>query len=196
MSAIPTQLRNYITKYTPFSDADWAAIASKFSKIELPSDALVLEEGKICRYLYFLECGLLRYYILKDGAEVTKYFTEAPYCFTSQVSFTAQVPARESIQALEPSEIWQITLDDTNALLNLPSWSTFVRKLIQEVQYYTEVILQELQTETAEQRYWRMLHEQDPLLQRVPLKYLASYLGIAPQSLSHIRRKIAEENRT
>ena len=72
-------------------------------------------------------------------------------------------------------------------------WNTFIRKLIQEVQYYTETILQEVQTETAENRYKKMIEQQPELLQRLPLKYLASYFGIAPQSLSRIRKKILAE---
>ncbi len=70
-----------------------------------------------------------------------------------------------------------------------------MRKLIQEVQYYTEEILQEIQTETAENRYIKLLESNPALLQRVPLKYLASYLGIAAQSLSRIRKKLAKQKR-
>jgi hypothetical protein len=87
-------------------------------------------------------------------------------------------------------------LKQANELLELKSWNTFVRKLIQEVQYFTEQILQEVQTETAENRYEKMLKVNPTLLKRLPLKYLASYFGIAPQSLSRIRKKIIAKDRT
>ena len=77
--------------------------------------------------------------------------------------------------------------------MEVKSWNTFVRKLIQEVQYFTEKILEEIQTETAEKRYEKMLKNEPLPLQRIPLKYLASFFGIAPQSLSRIRKKIANE---
>ena len=188
--------RKFIENYTPLSDADWATISACFQLKIVEKDAILLEEGKICRHLYFLESGLLRYFINKNGNEIIKFFTEAPYCFTSQVSFNAEKPATENIQALEKSVLWQATLKDVNDLLELKSWNTFVRKLIQEVQFYTEEILEELQTETAEQRYEKMLLNEPEFVQRVPLKHLASYLGIAPQSLSRIRKKIAEKSRT
>ncbi len=102
----------------------------------------------------------------------------------------------EAVAYLEKSIIWQMTLQQANDLLELKSWNTFVRKLIQEVQYYTEEILQEIQTETAENRYKKMIEINPQFLQRVPLKYLASYLGIAPQSLSRIRKKLVSNSRS
>jgi CRP-like cAMP-binding protein len=188
--------RQFIENYTSLSDTDWKEISKCFEKRILNKDQILLAEGKICRHLYFIESGLLRFYINKDGNEIIKFFTEAPYCFTSQVSFTAEKPATENIEAIEKSIIWQTNLQQANDLLELKSWNTFVRKLIQEVQYYTEEILQEIQTETAESRYKKMIETNPELLQRLPLKYLASYFGIAPQSLSRIRKKITQESRT
>ena len=183
-------LRQFIENYTTLSDKDWKQISVCFEKRVVEKDEILLQEGKICRHLYFIESGLLRYFINKDGNDITKFFTEAPYCFTSQVSFTSEKPSTENIQAIEQSVILQTTLKQANDLLELKSWNTFIRKLIQEVQYYTEEILQEIQTETAENRYKKMIETNPQLLQRVPLKYLASYFGIAPQSLSRIRKRI------
>jgi CRP-like cAMP-binding protein len=188
--------RKFIENYTTLSDNDWKEISQCFEKKILDKDQILLGEGKICRHLYFIESGLVRFYINKDGNDITKFFTDAPYCFTSQVSFTAEKPATENIQAIEKSIIWQTTLKQANELLELKSWNTFVRKLIQEVQSYTEEILQEIQTETAEHRYEKMLKSNPILLQRLPLKHLASYFGIAPQSLSRIRKKIIPKDRT
>lgn len=188
--------RHFIENYTTVSDQDWMTISACFKQQTLEKDEILLEEGKICRHLYFIESGLLRYFIYKDGNDITKFFTEAPYCFTSQVSFTAEKPATENIQAIEKSVVLQTTLKQANDLLELKSWNTFIRKLIQEVQYYTEEILQEIQTETAENRYLKMLEKQPQLVQRIPLKHLASYFGIAPQSLSRIRKKIVIKYRT
>ncbi|MGA0560676.1 Crp/Fnr family transcriptional regulator [Larkinella sp. VNQ87] len=188
--------KRFIETYTELPDADWNRIVGCFEKTSIRKNELLLREGQVCRHLYFLETGLLRYFLIKDGDDITKFFTVAPYCFTSQVSFTSEKPAKESIQALEPSVVWLTTLRQANELLALPSWNTFVRKLIQEVQYFTEELLQALQTETAEQRYEKMLRTNPALLQRIPLKYLATYFGIAPQSLSRIRKKLSQADRS
>jgi CRP-like cAMP-binding protein len=182
--------RQFIQQYTPLSNADWASVESYLVRMEVKKETILLEEGKICRHLYFLESGLLRFFILKNGNDITKYFTDIPYCFTSIKSFDAQIPATESIETLEDTVLWAITSDNVKRLFNLPAWNTFTRKLIQEVQTYTDEILEDMQTETAENRYKKMLFENDPLLQRVPLKHIASYLGIAPQSLSRIRKTV------
>jgi CRP-like cAMP-binding protein len=180
--------RQFIHNYTPLSNEDWAIVEKHLVRMEVKKETILLQEGKVCRHLYFLESGLLRFFILKNGNEVTKYFTDVPYCFTSIKSFEAQKPATESIETLEDTVLWAMTFESVQSLQNLPVWSTFTRKLVQEVQTYTDEILEELQTETAENRYKKMLFNNDPLLQRVPLKHIASYLGIAPQSLSRIRK--------
>ena len=188
--------RQYIQKYTPLPDREWQLIQPLLRYREIPAGFSLLEEGKRWQDLYFLEEGLLRFFVWRDGRDITKFFTTAPYCFTSQRSFAQQLPASENIESLTASSLWSLDRTSAFELLAYPAWSTFVRLLIQEVLFYTEQILAEMQQETAEQRYRKMLLEGDPLLQEVPLKHLASYFGIAPQSLSRIRKKIFEEVRT
>ncbi len=184
------EFRKFVEQYVKIPDEDWSLISTKFVKKSLPKNHNILEQGKICKSLYFLENGLLRYFVLKDGNEVTKFFTIAPYCFTSQASFNSNKPANEYIQTIEPSIIWEISYEQNEELLKLNSWNSFARKITQEVQFFTEEILEELQTETAENRYQKLLNNQPELLQRIPLKHLASFFGVAPQSLSRIRKKL------
>jgi CRP-like cAMP-binding protein len=113
--------RQFIENYTTLSDKDWKQITVCFEKRVVEKDEILLQEGKTCRHLYFIESGLLRYFINKDGNNITKFFTEAPYCFTSQVSFTAEKPSTENIQAIEQSVIWLTTLQQANDLLELKS---------------------------------------------------------------------------
>jgi len=183
--------RKYISTFTKLPEQDWLEIEACLVRKEYPAGAMLLKSGEVCKRLYFVESGLLRFFILRDGVDVTKFFTEAPYCFTSQRSFTDDTPSNDCIETLENSVIWEMTKEQAFELFRLNSWSEFVRKLIQEVQFNTEQILEAIQNETAESRYLQMLENNDPLLNRVSLKHLASYLGIAPQSLSRIRKKLA-----
>ena len=184
--------RSYLNEYTTISDQDWKAIASKLERVVIQRKAILLREGEVCRNVYFVEEGLLHFFIIRDGLEVTRYFTPAPYLFTSQQSFSNLQPAQENIQAIEDCMLWKMSHEAAYELLELRSWSTFVRKLLQEVQYNTELIYTETQTLTAEERYQKLLAESPELLQRVPQKLIASYLGIAPQSLSRLRKRIFE----
>lgn len=188
--------QQYIQNYTAISSSEWSKIEPDLQLVYYGQKDIILTEGEVCNFLYFLEEGLLRYVVNQDGEELTKYFTIAPYCFTSQKSFTRRIPALEGIQAIEKSKVWKISYEASDKLLQLSGWNTFIRKLILEVQGYTDDIVKELQSRTAEERYSQLLINSSELLKRVPQKYLASYLGIAPQSLSRIRKKLTHENRS
>ncbi len=183
--------KDFISKYCPISENDWQQIFPCLKRKVIQPGELILAEGNVCRHVYFLENGFLRYFVWKDGIDVSKFFTNPPYCFTSQRSFTQQIPSNENIEALEESIVWEMTREDAYRLFEIKSWNTFVRNLVQEVQFFTEEILVELQNKTAEERYKEMLTNGDILLEKVPLKHLASFLGIAPQSLSRIRKKLS-----
>lgn len=188
--------KKYILKYQSLNLDEWEQIERCLTRKEYTKGEVILANGKICRKLYFLEDGFLRFYILKDGEKVSKFFTEAPYCFTSQRSFANGIPTDDTIEALKDSIIWEMDKMDAFNLLRIPNWSEFIRKLIQEVQYFTERILEETQNYTAEERYSRMLEQNSSILLHAPLKDVASYLGIAPQSLSRIRKNIGQINRS
>lgn len=187
---------NFILRYTKMSNVDWQEVEDCLTKKRYKKGEILLHEGRICKKLYFLESGALRFFITKDGDEISKFFTLPLYCFTSQRSFNNEIPAQESIAALEDSIVWEMSRKDAYELYRLDSWSSFVRKLTQEVQFFTEQILEEIQNYTAEERYCKMIDQGDLLLQKVPLKHLATYLGIAPQSLSRIRKKYMDRQRT
>ena len=187
--------RTYILKYSKLSDSEWSEIEKSLTLKTYKQGELLLESGKVCKKLYFLEEGFLRYFTFKEGNDISKFFTEAPYCFTSQRSFTNDLPSEENIEAVKDSKVWEMSKTDAFELLKYPNWSEFIRKLIQEVQFYTEQILDEVQNSTAEERYIKMIEENDQILIDAPLKDVASYLGIAPQSLSRIRKKYWDSQR-
>ncbi len=188
----PSAFRKFIGNYVFLPEKDWDVISRYVRLGVVKKGDFVLRAGEVCNTFWFLEQGLLRFSVLKNGEYVTKFFTVAPYAFTSQYSFSNRLPAQENIEALEESILWKVSFEDSNTLFCLESWNTFVRKLIQEVQHFTEQILEEVQNETAENRYLRLVENKPGLVQRIPLKYLASFLGITPQSLSRIRRKVTE----
>jgi len=143
--------RLFINNYVSLSENDWKEIEALTQKEYLPKGALLLEEGKVCRHLYFLESGLLRFFVWRDGRDISKFFTIPPYCLTSQRSFNQKEPAKENIETLEDSILYKMRREDVILLLEKnPRWNQFARKLTQEVQFFTEQIYEDLQNITIE----------------------------------------------
>lgn len=186
--------RKFIEQYSIVPDEDWLTINEAFERKLFAKNEIILKEGSVCRNFYFLQTGLIRCFTNLDGTDITKYFTAAPYCFTSIESFTKQKLAEESIQTLEESVIWFASANNLEKLKTLYSWNEFTTKLLQEVQQFTRNSLLETKTKTADQRYRELLNNKPEVIQRIPLKYLSSFLGVAPQSLSRIRKNLTKRN--
>lgn len=184
-------MREFIEKYIKLQDQEWNQIQLLFDIKEYKKNEFILEEGQICRYFYFLEQGLLRFYNTVDGNDITRTFTIAPYCFTSRESFRRQTASTEGIQALDKSVVWQIPFSHFNKLESVNAWNIFMRRLLNEIQEYSESYYLEIRTMTVEERYMKILSlYPDKILRKIPLKHLSTFLGVAPQSLSRIRKKL------
>ena len=185
------KLKEFIETYTKLNDSEWITIRELFGKREFKKKAIILGEGEVCRYFYFLESGLIRFYYNIDGNDITKTFTISPYCFTSTISFRKQIASTEGIQALENCTVWQISFDNYKELEKVNSWNIFIRKLLNEIQEFSEAFYLDIRTMTAEDRYKKILKVYpNDLIRKIPLKHLSSFLGIAPQSLSRIRKNL------
>jgi CRP-like cAMP-binding protein len=186
--------RNFIEHYSKLSDEEWQEIDLMFDYIDYEPNEIILNEGEICRYFYFLETGLIRFHNFIDGDDITRTFTIAPYCFTSNISFRRQSPSGEAIQALDKTTVRRISYKNYKKLEGYNSWNMFIRKLLNEIQEFSEAFYLDIRTKTAEQRYLKLIEEYpDEILNKIPLKHLSTFLGIAPQSLSRIRRKFNDK---
>ena len=184
--------RAFILEYTEITDSDWKLVEPSLSHKVYQENRFILKEGKVCNHLYFLENGLVRYFISSEGKEKTILFKQPPSCFTSQSSFTQQLPATENIQAIEESAVWMITREDSDRLIDLvPNWNIFLRKLDFHTQHQTHEILKLLECKTPEERYDAMLKFGPDLVDVIPLKHLASYLDMTPQMLTIIHKRHA-----
>ncbi len=176
------------------TEEDIRAFSSKAKTAEFHKGDLFVKEGNICRRLLFIHQGLFRYYILHDGNDITKDFaldSQNPFC-VSYTSFMLQNPSEIWIEALEPSQVWLWDQADIQSLFNEhPSWIRFVLAMTQRLFYRKEQKEIELLKCSAEERYLRFLSSFPGLSQRVPQYHIATYLGIAPESLSRIRSKLA-----
>lgn len=189
-------LKEFIEKFTKLNTDDWQIIQDAFEPRLVKKNEIILQVGEICRYFYFFESGLIRFFTIKDGNDITKTFTIPPYCFTAKTSFRYQKASQEGIQALEKTTLWQTSYNQVNKLAELKSWNTFIHKLVNEVQEFTDDFMMEIRTETAELRYRKLMEKYPVIINKIPLKHLSTFLGIAPQSLSRIRKKLHENRKS
>lgn len=151
-----------------------------------------LRQGKRCKSIAFIEKGLLRLYYLNDGKEVTNCFCKANTITTSYSSLITQKESEIAIQAIEDSKLIILPYESLQKLYATDLFWQQVGRLAAENEFITtECHNRFLRDLSATERYRQILAEESELLQRVPLNYLATYLQIAPETLSRIRNKIS-----
>jgi CRP-like cAMP-binding protein len=154
-------------------------------------NGFLVEAGKVCRHLYFLERGAVCGFYYLNGKRVTHWFAFENDFFTSFHSFITQQPAVENIQALEGSVMWAITKNDLTMLLeNFPAIERVLRLAYEKYYIRLEERFVNAQFKTAAERYEQLLQQAPHIAERVPLGYIASYLGVSQETLSRIRSRV------
>ena len=161
-----------------------------------PVTVVVLEEGEVSNQIAFIKKGFMRaYYEINDGLEVTKYIQPKHLLITSFTSFTSREPSKEYIQALTDCELWVIDYDSMQLLYRkYPKWQEIGRLIMEQIYMNLEKRILSFLTQNAEDRYKSLVKENPRLIHDVPLRYIASMLGITPETLSRIRQKVSTES--
>lgn len=152
---------------------------------------LIIEAGRTESYLSIVIEGLTRHYILKEGEEISFDFSFTNEFNSSYASFVQQQPSQFYIEALQPTLLASFSYDFLQGLYEkYPASNRFGRLAIEDYFVLRETRELSLLTQDASERYKNLLQKQPIYLQQIPLKYLASYLNIKPESLSRIRKQI------
>lgn len=186
------QIREYFQQFTPMSDADWQIFSTRLEVQEFPKKTLLLQPGKVEKYLSFIETGIVRQFIPHREYDQTFAFAFGGQFISAYDSFLTQSQAVYATETLAATILWRISYADLqdiythstagNLIGRKASEDLFIKKSARELA---------LLTQTAEERYLHLLEGQPHLIRDIPLKYIASYIGITPQALSRIRRRIA-----
>lgn len=184
------KLRDYFEKIG-FTGAGLDKIVSSFTYQTFEKNDFVVEYGKISKHFGFVESGMFQYYVLKDGEEKTHYVSVENTWFASLFSFISGTPALENIKALTNGGIFLLNKPNLRVLVNeVPGFKDFYIGLLEASICGIDSSRHDLIVLTAEERYEKMLKTEPHLLQKIPLQYLASMLGVTPRHLSRIRSSI------
>ena len=186
-----TQLRQVYN----ISEKDCARLIQLFEPLEVKKNEHLFRSGQIARYVYFIDEGCLRqYYINTNGEERTIYFkVEEGWC-SELVSFLDNKPTELNLQALEDSKLQIINQKNwIYAVTQVQSFTLGFIRAQQDTNYMLKKRLAEATVETPQEKYLRFIKEEPLLMQRIPLYHIASYLAMTPETLSRIRKKIAQK---
>jgi CRP-like cAMP-binding protein len=183
-------LRNIISQVVEMDDEAWQAALPCFRFIELRKKEYFVRQGEICKYIGFITKGYTRLFYNLEHEEVTKDFNvEGCFC-GSYASFIAEAPSHFNVIAMEPL---QLLIINRNQLLELTdrymSWQKFLRIAMSEVFIQKENREAMFLTTTSQERYTNLVKHKPDWVNRIPLKYLASYLGMVPETISRIRAR-------
>ncbi len=189
-------LRQYLATNLHVAENDVLEIVEQCTVQQIKKDSFLVRQGEYCRHGFFVEQGLLRQYSIDEkGKEHIISFAPEGWFITDRESVYFNEPARYFIQAYENSQIALLD-EDFNQLISkkIPNYNTFNTKLLHNHIRHLLKRIDLLLSASAEDRYLQFVTMYPDILLRVPQTMVASYLGIAPESLSRVRKELARKN--
>ncbi|RYD99647.1 MAG: Crp/Fnr family transcriptional regulator [Sphingobacteriales bacterium] len=185
--------RAHLEKFITINDEEFDVIFKLFETKKVAKKETLLEEGKSCRYHYFVLKGLLRqYFINEKGVEQTTEFAIETWWLTDNIAYEHKQPASFSIQAVEPSELLYISRENQEMLVKkYPVMERYFRFIYQRAYAASQMRIKYFLSLSKEDFYFQLIKLYPEFVQRVPQYLIASFLGFTPEYLSEIRKKAA-----
>ena len=185
-------IKHSIDAVVKLSDKEWTNLKEILKEKRLSKNELLLLEGSICGFIAFINYGSLIYFkLLENGNEVTTDFAFAGEWVTDNFSRLSGVPSTLNIRALEDTSLIILSNSDLAKVYEgIPKLEKVGRILIEQAFMKITQHSIDLQVLTATERYVKLIDKYPEILQKIPLHHIANYLGIAPKSLSRIRKEI------
>ena len=187
MHALLEQLKPYAT----LNDEELEMLQKAVEKRTFTKHEMIFSEGKVSDEIYFVTQGGVRLFYNVDGDEKTAFFyTEGQFICAGE-SYTYNIPAVENYQAIEQAELYVFTKSVIETLLSkIPKFEVIARVATENELITCQKLIASFVTKSAEARYLDLIQTQGELFQRVPQQYIASFLGVSPETLSRIKSRV------
>ena len=195
-SIVFSQIKAYYKLLIPaLQEEDWLSMEKFLTVQYLRKGELLTRNGEVCNQVSFINKGLLRFYYLVEGKEICTGFVAENNYIAQYESFLTRQPSTGNIDALEDCELINLSYDSIQALYRSnPIFETFGRKIAEFLFIMISMQTTRLLTLSPEERYQSVIENQPFIIQRVPQYMIASFIGITPEHLSRLRKKIAGKN--
>jgi CRP-like cAMP-binding protein len=191
-----SNIENYFFTVVPETQHHFSDLRECYDVKHVAKGEVLLREGEIEQYVTFVEKGLLRSYYLIDGKEFPMYFCRENCWISSYASFLMQIPGQYNVDALEDTTIIRLKYEMVmDAYRMIPAFSQFGRLLAESLYMTLEEKNSDWLLKSPQERYEKILKTEPWILMRVPQYMIAAYLGITPEALSRIRRRLTETER-
>lgn len=188
------KLLAYFSKILPLNQEEIDGIVATLTIQKYPKGTILLKEGEVSSEAYFVLEGCVRQYFLIDGEEKTNnFFTEEQWVISMQ-SMTTSKPSKHFLACVEESVLVVGNREKEEQLYQqFPKLETVSRKVMEQVFAEQQELSGSYFTDTPEERYLNLMHTRPELLQRIPQYIIASYIGVKPESLSRIRKRLTQK---
>jgi CRP-like cAMP-binding protein len=181
-----------INNISPMPEADLVLLFPILQRSKVKKHEILLREGEVCRNIYFLIDGFFRmYYVDYDGNEINYRFTDKNNFFVDFQSFLMRKPSHFYWQAMQDAELFALSYQDIkNTYAASPAWNSFGRLMAEHVYLQLNERVEMLLFMSPEERYKYLLDNRPELFTQVSQFHLSSYLGVKPESLSRLRKRL------
>lgn len=181
-----------VFKPEKFNREELQIVLTQFEKVELKKNEFLIKNGQVANNYFLLELGYLRSYVLDSiGNNITTNFFSQRDLIIDWDSYFHNMKCKESIQAITNCRCWKISRSKAIKLSTIDSFQEVNRLLLVKNHLKLKNHLDLVLSNSAKQRYLKLVKEKPILARNVPLKHIATYLGITDTSLSRIRKEIS-----
>jgi len=177
-----------------FKKEDLETILQQYQRVEFSKNDFLIQEGTTANFYYFMECGFARSYVIDlEGNDISTKFFGTTDIVIDWHSYFLKTKCRENIQAITACVAWKITFENFMKLFNIEAFRDVGRNRLVNNYFELKTHSVSVIADPAKDRYLNLLKTKPDIIQNVPLKQIATYLGITDTSLSRIRKEITEQ---
>ena len=188
---------NYLKKYIEITQKDIDFLNEHLTVENYNKGDVIFEEGKVADTFYFNQSGLVRLYYTNEGVENTAFFYTENQFVSAYESFMRRIPARQNFQALEPTSLVAISFNGAQEILQFNHKFEFLAMTAMEEELIVcQRIIESLLSNSPEERYLLLMKTNPEYFERIPQHYIASFIGVKPESLSRIKKRYFNKLKT